>query len=51
MKIVKLGMTIEDQTALEHAQALAAQLKATQDYNVMMGYIEDPSESEDEEDE
>lgn len=50
MKINKLSTTIEEQTERERAQAITAHNKAVQDYNVMMGILEDPSE-EDEEDE
>lgn len=52
MRIEKLGISIEEQAAMEYALALAAQTKATQDYNIMMGNLDDPEEeSEDETDE
>lgn len=51
MRINKLGMSIEEQTEMERAQATAAHNKAVQDYNIMMGNLDDPSEEEDDEDE
>ncbi len=51
MKVERLGMSIEKMTETEYAEAQAARAKAVQDYNIMMGNIEDPSEEEDEEDE
>lgn len=50
MRINRLGISIEQQTEMENAQATAAHNKAVQDYNIMMGNLDDPSE-EDEEDE
>ncbi len=50
MKINKLGMSVEQMAEQEVAQATAAHNKAVQDYNIMMGNLDDPSE-EDEEDE
>ena len=50
MRINRLGISIEQQTEMENAQATAARNKAVQDYNIMMGNLDDPSE-EDEEDE
>lgn len=50
MYINKLGISIEEQAESEMAQATAAHNKAVQDYNIMMGVLEDPSE-EDEDDE
>lgn len=35
----------------ENARAAVEDLKAVQEYNIMMGYIEDPSEEEEEENE
>ena len=51
MKINKLGMSVEQQAEQEHAQAVAAHNKAVQDYNIMMGNLEDPTEEEKENDE
>lgn len=48
MQIQKLNETIEQQTERERAQAMAAHSKAVQDYNIMMGNLEDPSEEEEE---
>lgn len=50
MKVEKLGITIEQQAEQEYAASLAARSKAVEDYNIMMGNLEDPNE-EDEEDE
>lgn len=53
MIIEKLSMTPQQQAEQEYAEALSAKNKAVQDYNIMMGNLEDPSEEEegDEEDE
>lgn len=51
MKVKKMSMAPEEQAQIEYAEAMAAQHKATIDYNIMMGYLEDPTEEEDEEDE
>lgn len=51
MKVEKIGIPIEEMMAQERAAELAARAKAVQDYNIMMGNIEDPAEEEDEEDE
>ena len=48
MKIGKLSMPLNEMAELEYAKALAAQHKAVQDYNIMMGILEDPM-AEDEE--
>lgn len=48
MVINKLGTSIEEQTELERAKAAAAHNKAVQDYNIMMGLLEDPSEEDEE---
>jgi len=50
MQIQKLNETIEQQTERERAQSMAARSKAVQDYNIMMGILEDPSEDEEGED-
>ena len=49
MRINKLSMTLEQQAEQEYAQAVAARNKAVQDYNIMMGNLEDPSDDEEEE--
>lgn len=49
MRINKLSMSLEQQAEQEHAQAVAAHNKAVQDYNIMMGNLEDPSDEEEEE--
>ena len=51
MIVKKLGISLEEQAGMELANSIAAQMKATQDYNIMMGNLEDPSEEEGEEDE
>lgn len=52
MKTEKLAVTPEQQAEQEYAAALAAKSKSVQDYNIMMGNLEDPEEEEgDEEDE
>ena len=52
MKVEKLGMSIEEMTETEYAKAQAAKARAVQDYNIMMGNLDDPEEDEeDEEDE
>ena len=48
MKVEKLGMSVEKQAELEYAEACAARQKAVQDYNIMMGNLEDPAEEDDE---
>ena len=51
MKVERLGITIENQAEQEYAASIAARSKAVEDYNIMMGNLEDPTEEEDEEDE
>lgn len=52
MRIKPLVISVEEQTEQEMAAATAARAKAVQDYNIMMGILEDPSEDEEgEEDE
>ena len=41
-------VNITEQTEREAANAAAAKAKATQDYNIMMGNLEDPEEEDDE---
>lgn len=50
MRVNKLAITLEQQAEQEHAQAIAAHNKAVQDYNIMMGNLEDPSEEEEADD-
>jgi len=49
MRINKLSIPLEQQAEQEYAQAVAAHNKAVQDYNIMMGNLEDPSDEEEEE--
>ncbi len=49
MKIEKIAGTPEQQAEQEYAEATAARAKAVQDYNIMMGILEDPSEEDEEE--
>lgn len=49
MRIEKLAVTPEQQAEQEYAEALTAKNKAVQDYNIMMGNLEDPEEDEGEE--
>lgn len=49
MRAEKLAMTLQQQAEQEYAEALAAKSKAVQDYNIMMGNLEDPEEEEEEE--
>ena len=51
MRIERLAVTPEQQAEQEYAEALAAKNKAVQDYNIMMGNLEDPEEEGDGEDE
>ena len=48
MKVEKIGVPVEKQAEQEYAEALAAKSKAVQDYNIMMGNLEDPEEEEEE---
>lgn len=49
MRVEKLAVTPEQQAEQEYAEALAARSKAVQDYNIMMGNLEDPEDEEEEE--
>ena len=51
MIIRRLGISIEEQAEQEYAASLATRAKAVEDYNIMMGNIEDPAEEEGEENE
>lgn len=51
MKIIPLTGTILERHKADNAKAAAELVKAIQEYNIMMGLLEDPSEEEDEEDE
>lgn len=51
MRVEKLGITIEQQTEQELAASQAVRAKAVEDYNIMMGNLEDPADMEDDEDE
>lgn len=48
MKIEKLTMSLQEQAEQEYAAFLAARSKAVEDYNVMIGNLEDPMEEEEE---
>ena len=45
------ALPLEKQAEAEKTASRAARSKAVEDYNIMMGNLEDPSEEEDEEDE
>ncbi|MBR2548779.1 MAG: hypothetical protein IKG47_00255 [Oscillospiraceae bacterium] len=49
MKVIPLTSTILDRHLAENARATAEDVKAVQDYNIMMGILEDPSAEETEE--
>lgn len=42
----KLSVSVEEQAEQEYAASLAARSKAVEDYNIMMGNLEDPMEDE-----
>ena len=44
--IKKKTMDLHDKAEMENQEAAAAQMKALQDYNVMLGILEDPAETE-----
>ena len=48
MKVEKLAVPVEEQAEQEYAASLAARSKAVDDYNIMMGNLEDPSEDDEE---
>lgn len=48
MRTERLAITPEQQAEQEYAESLAAKNKAVQDYNIMMGKLEDPEEEEEE---
>ena len=48
MLITKIGMPLDKMAEAEYAAAQAARSKAVEDYNIMMGNLEDPSEDEEE---
>ena len=50
MIVIRNATPLDKQAEQEYAAAVAAETKAVQDYNIMMGNLEDPAE-EDEEDE
>ena len=49
MRTERLAISPEQQAEQEYAEALAAKSKAVQDYNIMMGNLEDPEEEEEDE--
>lgn len=48
VKIIKATMTVAEKAMLENAIAKEEENKATIDYNIMMGNLEDPSDEEEE---
>lgn len=48
MKLKRITGSLFDRHQQENMQALAKDLQAILDYNVMMGVIEDPTENEEE---
>lgn len=46
MKVIPLNGTILERHITDNAIGRAAELKAVQDYNIMMGNIEDPKEGD-----
>lgn len=48
MKIIPLVGTILERLRADNEREQAAKVNAIQEYNIMMGILEDPSESEDE---
>lgn len=46
MIVEKLAISLEEQAEREYAACLAVRSKAVEDYNIMMGNIEDPEEEE-----
>lgn len=48
VKIIKATMTAAEKAMLENAIAKEEENKATIDYNIMMGNLEDPSDEEEE---
>ena len=46
MRIERNAMPLDVQAEQEYADAQAVQTKAVQDYNIMMGNLEDPAEGE-----
>ena len=46
MLVKKLHVSIEEQAEIEYANSQAAKTQAVQDYNIMMGNLEDPSDEQ-----
>lgn len=51
MRAEKLHMSVEEQAEMEYANAQAAKTQAVQDYNIMMGNLDDPSDEPEEDEE
>lgn len=51
MKIIPLIGTILERHKADNAKAIAEKVEAIQEYNIMMGILEDPNAEEDQEDE
>ena len=50
MRVEKNAIPLDKMAEQEYAEAVTAQTKSVQDYNIMMGNLEDPSEGEEDED-
>lgn len=46
VRVEKLAMSVYEQAEQEYANACTARSKAVQDYNIMMGNLEDPIDDE-----
>ena len=51
MTVEKLSISLFEQAEQEYARSLSARSKAIEDYNIMMGNLDDPSDMEEEDDE
>lgn len=47
--IKKKTMDLHDKAEMENQEAAAARMKGLQDYNIMLGILEDPAETEEDE--
>lgn len=46
MRIIRNSTPLDKQAEQEYAESITADTKAVQDYNIMMGNLEDPNEEE-----
>jgi hypothetical protein len=46
MRVEKLAISVFEQGEQEYANAMTAKAKAVQDFNIMLGNLEDPSEDD-----